>query len=416
MPPPLAPPRDLTIPDDGSTTARDVLSRSIGRLLGELAGLGRHAPRDAAGRADVAAFLAVLREALAAGPGAVASVVRRPTVGTLLRCLRAEAEPARAAALVAEIVAVVLFDLALAGALPRPVRLARFPRRILSLPGRLALALPDDAVALRLEPARVVVERASAAACALELALLRADPDAAARAAAPLAIERPYHPIERELVLALADNDPLAMVEAHPDKEGNAVDLGGRAPAEWVTSLRGALALVERHLPALRAEIDLFIHQLVPVGWDAERHLSASYQEAVGTIYLTLHPSPMTMTEAVIHEFSHNKLNALFDLDPVIGNPRDAVYASPVRPDPRPLHGVLLAVHAFQPIARLYERMLDAGAPEAASAAFRDRYARVRELNHEAAELVLAHGQPTAVGRGLLDEIRRWDEHYAAVR
>ena len=42
--------------------------------------------------------------------------------------------------------------------------------------------------------------------------------------------------------------------------------------------------------------MDLFLHQVVPVGWDPERHLSASYQEAIGTIYLSLHPSPMTMT------------------------------------------------------------------------------------------------------------------------
>lgn len=413
MPSQLAPPRDLTIPDDGSTTARDVLSRGLGRLLGDLGALGRHAPRNAAGRADVAALLAVLREVLALGPGVVASLVRRPTIGAPLRCLRSEPDPARAATLVAEVVAGVLVDLALAGSLPRPVRLDRFPRRILSLPARLALTLPADAIALRVEPERVVVERAWAAPCALDLARLRAAPAAAARDAAPLVLERPYHVIARDLVLALADNNPLAMVEAHPDKEGNAVDLGGREPAEWVASLRGALALIERHLPALRTEIDLLVHQLVPVGWHAERHLSASYQEAVGTIYLTLHPSPMTMAEAVLHELSHNKLNALFDLDDVLENPRDAVYPSPVRPDPRPLHGVLLAVHAFQPIARLYERMLEAGAPEAAGPAFRARYARIRELNREAAALVLEHGRPTAIGRGLIDEIRRWDVYYA---
>ena len=30
----MTPPRDLTIPEAGSTTARDILSRAIGRLLG----------------------------------------------------------------------------------------------------------------------------------------------------------------------------------------------------------------------------------------------------------------------------------------------------------------------------------------------------------------------------------------------
>ena len=86
-----------------------------------------------------------------------------------------------------------------------------------------------------------------------------------------------------------------------------------------------------------------------------------------------------------------------------------------MRPDPRPLHGVLLAVHAFLPVARLYERMMEAGDPEAQNDAFRRRYARIRKINREGAELVLDKGKPTSVGQGLLDEIRRWDEHYGAM-
>src|SRR6185503_4671918 len=117
--------------------------------------------------------------------------------------------------------------------------------------------------------------------------------------------------------------------------------------------------------------------------------LSASYQEAIGTIYMTLHPSLMTMAEAVIHEFSHNKINALFELDDVLENAWAPLYTSPVRPDPRPLHGVLLAVHAFLPVARLYERMIEQGDPLAESSAFRGRYAAIRRINREGAELVL---------------------------
>ena len=52
-----------------------------------------------------------------------------------------------------------------------------------------------------------------------------------------------------------------------------------------------------------------------PGGWHEQRHLSASYQEILGTVYLSLHPSSMTLSEALIHELSHNKLNALFEID-----------------------------------------------------------------------------------------------------
>jgi HEXXH motif-containing protein len=158
--------------------------------------------------------------------------------------------------------------------------------------------------------------------------------------------------------------------------------------------------------------MDLFIAQVVPVGYDPEKHLSASYQEVIGTIYMTLHPNRMTLSEALIHEFSHNKLNALFELDQVLENAWSPLYTSPVRPDPRPLHGVLLAVHAFLPVARLYEQMIAAGDPFAQSEDFRMRFADIRRINREGAELVLAEARPTPIGRGLFDEIRRWHEHY----
>lgn len=44
---PLPLPRDLTIPAQGSTTARDVLSRSLGRLLLDLAAIPRGLPTSA---------------------------------------------------------------------------------------------------------------------------------------------------------------------------------------------------------------------------------------------------------------------------------------------------------------------------------------------------------------------------------
>jgi HEXXH motif-containing protein len=335
--------------------------------------------------------------------GALLSALRRPTVGGPYRCARNEGLPDREAAFV-EMTAQLLFALAVSGALPAPVRLRRVPPRLLSIPARLGLAIAKGADAVVFERGSVTVERGGA----------RARVDLAEPAPAPgVEVERPFVPIRGDVVLALADNNPLAMVEAHPDKEGNALDLGGHPAEAWASALDRALARIERHLPDLYGEMQLFVAQVVPVGWHGEKHLSASYQEVIGTVYMTLHPSSMTLSEALIHEFSHNKLNALFELDDVLENAFSPLYASPVRPDPRPLHGVLLAVHAFLPVARLYERMIEAGDPEAQGADFAKRFADVRRINHEGAEIVLGHGKPTAAGKGLLDEIRRWDDYYA---
>lgn len=212
------------------------------------------------------------------------------------------------------------------------------------------------------------------------------------------------------LVFATVDDNPLAMLEAHPDKEGNAVDLGGRSPEEWCTSLRDALAIIARYLPRVHEEMELLIEQIVPVGYDEVKHLSASYREAIGTIYLTLHPSVMTMAEALIHEFSHNKLNAAMELDPILTNAFEPLYASPVRPDPRPLHGVLLAVHAFLPVAELYRVMMAAGDARARP----DRFAQIVRGNREGTDVLRANARGTPYGKRLLEEIVHIDASFSS--
>jgi HEXXH motif-containing protein len=289
------------------------------------------------------ALLSAVREAMARDPGAVWSAVRRPTIGALIRYARFAG---RAAQVLRELVATVSIELALAGALERTVRVPA-PPRVIGLGSRQVWALPAGTIACG--PDGVFVE---------------------GRPLGEFVVAAGFLAIEDGLVLACVDNNPLAAVEAHPDKQGNAIDLGGRAAEAWVAALREALAIIkDLHAGAgggdgggAAAGGAGRVHE--------QRHLSASYQEAIGTVYLSLHPNPMTMVEALIHEFSHNKLNALFELDAVLENAFSPLYPSPVRPDPRPLHGVLLAVHAFLPVARLYADMLAAGDPRAADPGF----------------------------------------------
>jgi HEXXH motif-containing protein len=405
---PLAPPRDLTIPEAGSRTAREVLGRALRRVLGELRALPRALWVPPAERAEVALWAEVLEEVLAQDPGLVASVLRRPTVGTLVRCLRKDSGPdadrVRGAQRFAELRALVALEFGLAGRLPRPVPVSAAPR-LLSQRADLDLTPPPGTTELLFDNDRIV------ASCGDQRS-----PWVFAQEHNPGWVSGcAFHPLGPSLALTLVDNNPLAMTEAHPDKHGNAVDLGGRPPEAWCKTLQEALDLLARYLPALREELELFVHQVVPVGYDAHRHLSASYLEALGTVYLTLHPSLMTMTEALLHEFSHNKLNALLELDPVLENAFWPLYPSPVRPDPRPLHGIVLAVHAFQPVARLYETMLAQDAPESRRGGFRERYAQVRGANRRGVEVLRANARPTPLGRGLLEEFQRWDAHYTQV-
>ena len=216
--------------------------------------------------------------------------------------------------------------------------------------------------------------------------------------------------------LATVDHNPIAAFEAHPDKAGNHVDLGGRGAAEWIAALEQSFSLVERFMPGEFAEMQLLLQEIIPVGYDDVRHLSASYREAVGTVYLTLHPNLMTMTEAVIHEFQHNKFNVAAHSVELLTNAFHPLFKSPVRPDPRPLWGIALAVHAFLPVAELYRRMRDGGHPLAALPEFERRMAEIDLKNHEGMEMLRAHAGFTPAGRALFDDLEGLERRHLADR
>ena len=384
------PPDDLTIPRPGSTSARRLLSATLQPLLVELAGLPAQAS-DPATRQGLIALLQAVRAALAVDPGAVWSALRRPTVGVLIRCGRAGA----ANELLRELAATLACELAIAGALRGSLRLPA-PARLVCLGAR-----------------RSFTPGAGELLCAAGTVLHR-DPSGRETTVWPAEGAASHLEISPTLTLALVDNNPLAQLEAHPDKSGNAIDLGGQEAGRWVAALREALDVITGQMPDLRAEIDVLLQQVVPVGHDEHRHLSASYQEAIGTVYMSLHPQVMTMTEALIHEFSHNKLATLQEQGPLLENPFWPLYPSPVRPDPRPLHGVLLAVHAFLPVARLYELMIASEDARARRPEFHARFAAIVAGNREGAAVLRAHAKPTALGAPLLAEIHRWDRHFGA--
>lgn len=222
-------------------------------------------------------------------------------------------------------------------------------------------------------------------------------------------------PVVDGIVLSLVDNNPMALMETHPDKDGNGVDLGGKSVEEWAEVLREAFKLIESAFPEIYAEMKLGLQQIIPVGYDEKKHLSASYQEFVGTIYLTLHPDVLTMVEALIHEFSHTKMNMLWSLDYVLHNAFNPLFTSPFRPDPRPLHGILLGLHAFLPIEYFYERMTASNHVICNDPGWEKRRSRLRDLNSDAARTVALHGEPTVLGQRVLNDVEYWNGHFSSI-
>lgn len=379
---------ELTVPGPGESAARGLFSAALRRGLQELIRI-----QPAVGPVGAAwrGFVPALRRVAEQAPGALASAVRRPNVAVLIRCLRGRSD----AGVQAELLATLALELAVAGALPGAVVVPQAPARVVCLGARRVLAPPAGVLTIAPEG-----WSAGGAGGTIE-EFVGTGPN-------EHVCKDGYAALAGPIALALRwDNNPLADVEGHPDKEGSKLDLGGRTAEEWVAGLRAGLAIIGEHLPGLRAELDVGLSLVVPVGFDAERHLSASYAEAIGAIYLSLHPRALTLAEAIVHEFSHNKLYALLEHGALLENAWSPLYSSPLRPDPRPLHGVLLAVHAFLPVARMLESMLAAGTGEV-----EPRLRQVAVGNHAGAETLRRHARPTALGEGLLAELLRWDEYF----
>jgi HEXXH motif-containing protein len=363
---------------------------------------------------------ALVHRALTIDQGRLLHCLASPAVGTPLRCLGLRDDLPQFAARVDDaanaLMPHLLLEMALAGLLgdAETVVWEHGAPRLATLALEGVIVPPAAATGLAFSAARIVARAGD-----VEIAALPLYDDglrAAFEAADGFRYERRYHPIGEVTHFATVDQNPIAAFEAHPNKDGNAVDLGDRPETEWVDMLEEAFGLVATFLPPTHAEMRLALHEVIPVGWDETRHLSASYREAIGTMYLTLHPNVMTMTEAVVHEFQHNKINvASYDLA-FLENAFHPLYPSPVRPDPRPLWGILLAVHAFLPVAELYRRMRDAKHPLASQSGFETRLSEIDLKNHEGMEMLRANARFTEAGAALFADLEDLERRHLAER
>jgi HEXXH motif-containing protein len=309
--------------DPGRTLAR-TYAQHLGGCVRRFLAAAPSLP--AAMRPEHARAAALLRDALERDPRPVLSCFASPAVGTPLQCLALRDDlPAfreRIDGAAGALLPHLLLEMALRGVLPPGASIA-WPHgapRLAAIGLGGALIAPAGASGLRFSASHLTAIAGDA-----ELARLPLERAALARAleadGGGFRLERCYRRIGDVSLFATVDHNPIAAFEAHPDKAGNHVDLGGRGEDEWVAMLEQCVALIGAFMPGELAEMRTMLHELIPVGYDDVRHLSASYREAVGTVYLTLHPNLMTMTEAVIHEFQHNKLNVASFATEFLSNP-----------------------------------------------------------------------------------------------
>lgn len=128
----------------------------------------------------------------------------------------------------------------------------------------------------------------------------------------------------------------------------------------------------------------------------------------MGLVPTEPHPE-LSVLEGLIHEWSHNKANLARNLSPLVSNGKEEAYYSSYRPDPRPIEGIFLGVHAFVPTVRVFLRAFEHGAVETDV-----RVAKTFSMhlkNESALEVLAKYLRPTEEGARYLDEIRQEHAH-----
>ena len=124
---------------------------------------------------------------------------------------------------------------------------------------------------------------------------------------------------------------------------------------------------------------------LYPNGEDRSR--SWSSRTTPGAVHLDIPENELLILETLVHEAAHCHLYIEEVFGPLIDSADTDAYSSPLRPDPRPLRGILLAYHALAYICAFYSDAVAMGFGDEAFAVGELR--RAREKVNQAEQIIL---------------------------
>lgn len=177
----------------------------------------------------------------------------------------------------------------------------------------------------------------------------------------------------------------------------------------FATRIHAGLALIHAEMPDLHDEITGIVRQIVlsqaPKGAKFEFD-GASHYQYWGLLLLNPnhHATPLAVVEVLAHEAAHSLLFGLTVEEPLVFNPDDELFPSPLRADPRPMDGIYHATYVSARMAWAMDRM--AASPRlsqqdrkiAAEAARKDR-----ENFRSGYQVVQAHGRLSDTGAQIMD-------------
>lgn len=284
------------------------------------------------------------------------------------------------------------------------------PSRALTYPGLFAAAY---AAQTALRAGRPSPATRNALATRLRDAVRRAGESAARRDASgsplwPVDLAPP----EEHLVASLAR--AVSQVPQRPDRlEALAALRVGAWDGDDRAVFAAATDLLERTWPEMLAELQIVVVQIAVLrGFGVDGFTDVATHGAIYVNGARLRPGvesglggPVRLAEALVHEGAHNRCNAAALSTPFLadaGSGDEPAVQTPLRPDPRPLTGLLQQLVVLVRSAMLYDRLLDAGIAEQALV---DRREKLRGQASEALRVISGHtGRLTDHGRGVVAE------------
>ncbi|MDF1872008.1 HEXXH motif-containing putative peptide modification protein [Vannielia sp.] len=206
-----------------------------------------------------------------------------------------------------------------------------------------------------------------------------------------------------------------ALMELRMGAEAADFALSSAAKAEALKArLAEAFALMKQALPDLHGELTAITHRVVAAEGRKDSKFQfdgASHYQFWGMLLLNpaFHPTRLALAEVLTHEISHSLLFGLTIDAPLVFNPDDALYPSPLRADDRPMDGIYHAAYVSARMAWAMENL--AASPHLTPEERTDALNRAAEdrANFAAGySVVEAHGDLSDAGAAIMSRAAAW--------
>lgn len=192
-------------------------------------------------------------------------------------------------------------------------------------------------------------------------ALMSDDPESAAPQCASLSLIPDREHVRRIFAYGAGQADEL---EAALERDGNMAlaPVAENTAGDFRSLLDQGFDMMRSAVPELHGEIDAIVRQVLLAHAPPEARFEfdgASHYQFWGLLVLNPkhHKTPLACVEVLAHEAAHSLLFGLTVDEPLVFNPDEELYVSPLRPDPRPMDGIYHATFVSARMAWAMEQM-----------------------------------------------------------